>query len=645
MKHNIINEKKIKLVKLVIVLSLIYSSLLAITEIFGITAHIEYRAPLMIVYAICNIILLFVIQKSKEFNIKIAYTVLALALVVFSITMIIYPTSEIRVMWYFFTIMIGYYVGGRKVGHIVAITSIIILFLINTLFSLGFPSSTMANITIGILFIAQISNYFVSILEKNEKDLLNSNNQIKELLNNAGQGFLYFDKDMKIGAEYSKEAIRIFEKEIVDENIVSLLYPDDNDKQSQNSETLKDILTEDDMTQEILISLLEKEFKINDKFIEVEYKVLNSKTFMMILTDITTKKDLAQKIKDEQQVLKMVIEIVTTKEQFMELKSDYEKFIDKIDDFKSLELLPNLRREIHTYKGLFAQKEMLHVVTKLHEFETVIDASLKKNILDDIIKELTTKEMFSWLELDLSIVQNILGKNYFSKSSYISINTQRIDNLYKNISKHLENNRYKTIIMDEIRELKYSNIKIFFKPYEKLVEQLSQQLEKPMNKLVLDIEDIYLSEKYVPFLNTLVHIFRNSMDHGIEDLETRYEKEKDENGTITCDIKKENDILTIKIDDDGAGVDVEKIKSLALEKEIYTQDQLSNMSEHDIVEIIFQDAFSTNESVTTLSGRGVGLASILSELNKINGKMTTKNRFGNGIEFIFSIPIGNNNEQ
>ncbi|RLA82411.1 MAG: hypothetical protein DRG78_07265 [Epsilonproteobacteria bacterium] len=644
MKQNIINEKKIKLVRLVIVLSLIYSSLLAIVDTLGITTYIEYRAPLMSIYAICNIILLYFIQKSKEFNIKIAYMVLALALIVFSITMIIYPTSEIRVMWYFFTIMIGYYLGGRVAGHIVALSSIIILFSINVFFVLGFPSTTMINVTIGILFIAQISNYFVSILEKNEKDLLNSNNQIKELLNNAGQGFLYFDKDMKIGMEYSKEAVRIFGKEIAEENIVNLLYPDDKDTQQFNTETLQDILIEEDMTQEILISLLQKEFKIDGKFIEIEYKVLNTQTFMMILTDITAKKDLAQKIKDEQQVLKMVIEIVTTKEQFMELKSDYEKMIVKIDKFKSLELLADLRREIHTYKGLFAQKEMLHIVKKLHNFETVIDTSLKNNTLDDIIKDLTTQEMQDWLDLDLSIVKEILGDDYFSKSSYISINAYRIDQLHKKMTRYLEKDINKARITNEIRDLKYSNIKIFFKPYEKLVEQLSVQLEKPMNKLALNIEDIYLPEKYIPFLNTLVHIFRNSMDHGIEDLETRYEKEKEENGTISCDIKKENEVLTIAINDDGAGVDVEKIKDLALKKEIYTSEELSKMSEHDIVEIIFQDAFSTNESITTLSGRGVGLASILSELNKINGKMTTVNKFGFGIKFIFSIPLGDRSE-
>jgi len=641
MKNNIISEKKIKLIKLVIVLSLIYSSVLAILDTLGVTTYIEYRTPLMTAYAFCNIILLIMIQRSKEFNKYIVHTVLSLAIIVFSITMVIYPTSEVRVMWFFFTIMIAYYVGGQKVGHVTAISSGIILYLINVIFNIGFSTTVMVNFLIGILFISQISNYFVSILNKSESDLLHSNNQIKELLNNAGQGFLYFNNDMKIGHEYSKEAERIFAQDIAEKNIVELLHPNDTDAQEFNTNTLKDILTEDDFKQEILISLLQKEFVLNDNFIEIEYKVLNENTFMMILTDVTTKKELAQKIKDEQQVLKMVIEIVTTKEQFIELKSDYEKFIASIEEFKSLEQLTNLRREIHTYKGLFAQKEMLHVVKKLHDFETVIDTSLKANLLDPIISELTTNDMQEWLELDLTVVKEILGEDYFSKSNYIEINTYRIDQLYNKLQKYLDTNSEIAQISNEIRDLKYNNIKIFFRPYEKLVEQLSEQLEKPMNPLVMNIENIYLPDNYIPFLNSLVHIFRNSMDHGIEPLEIRYELEKPEEGTITCDISKNDNILSISIEDDGAGVDTSKIKSLALERGIYTQEEVEEKSDEQIVEIIFEDAFSTSENITSLSGRGVGLASILSELNKINGKMKTENKFGQGIKFTFTIPMDN----
>jgi response regulator RpfG family c-di-GMP phosphodiesterase len=108
--------------------------------------------------------------------------VLVLALVVFTITMIIYPFSEIRIMWYFFTIMIAYYVGGRVTGHIVALSSIGILFFINSYYNLGFTHVTKTSIVIGVLFISQMSNYFVNILDDNEKELHNYQNNLEDMI-------------------------------------------------------------------------------------------------------------------------------------------------------------------------------------------------------------------------------------------------------------------------------------------------------------------------------------------------------------------------------------------------------------------------------------------------------------------------------
>ena len=480
----------------------------------------------------------------------------------------------------------------------------------------------------------------LEVLKLTEK-LEDTNSKVNTLLNNASQGFLYLDENMKIGPEYSKVVYTIFQEDVTHKDITTLLYYNDKDDALFLKETLKSILQEIPMTQEILISLLKKEFIINEKFVEVEYKVLNDKNFMIILTDITAKKILAEKIKDEQQILKMVIEIVTTKEQFQEVKHDYELFIEKIDQFKYLDKLPALRRETHTYKGLFAQKEMLHIVKKLHDFETTIDDNLKNNIIDETILNVTKKDMQDWLELDLAIVKDILGADYFSKSNYIEINKYRIEQLHLKILEYF-NTKKETIINDvssDITNLKYNNIKIFFRPYEKLVEQLAHQLDKYINPLVLDIENIYLPDNYLPFINSLVHIFRNSVDHGIETLEDRYTNEKDEYGTITCNIKQQNGLLKIEISDDGVGIDTKKIKSLAVKKGIYTQEEVNNMSEDKAVLIIFEDSFSTSENITNISGRGVGLASIAEELNQLNGTMEVENNFGHGIKFKFNLPI------
>jgi len=465
-----------------------------------------------------------------------------------------------------------------------------------------------------------------------------TNEKISILLNNAGQGFLYFNKDMIIGKEYSSEVKKIFKKDISDTNITQLLIEDKDDSLFLES-TLKDILESDEMTQEILISLLQSEFKIHDAYITIEYKVLDKENFMMILTDITKNKELAQKIKDEQQVLKMVVETVTTMEQFLSVKKDYESFIYKIESYKDIDKLSDMRKEIHTYKGLFAQKEMLNVVKELHEFESLVDTSLKVKKIDKKILNITTKEMNSWLEKDIQVLMGILGEDFFDKSDSIIIDKNRIENLQEQVKNYLKNKDEKYLIcLDKnIEELNYSNIITFLKPYEALVEQLATRLEKTINPLVINSEDIYISDKYKPFLNSLVHIFRNSIDHGIETDEDREISGKEDIGTITCDvIKKENNIV-IKISDDGTGIDEDKIKSLAVSKGIYTQKEVDLLTKDEVLLIIFKDAFSTSQNITDISGRGVGLASLIQELEKLNGTMKIENNFSKGIAFTFTI--------
>jgi hypothetical protein len=195
-KNSTYSLKKIKLLRLVIILSLIYSTGLAVVDFFGITSKIEYRTPLMTFYAICNAILLYFINTT-QYNQRILHIVLALALLVFSTTMVIYPFSEIRIMWYFFTIMIAYYVGGRKTGHTVAIASLIIIYTLNFIYGFEFSATANASIIIGILFISQLSNYFVSILDQNEKELYQYQNYLEDMVKDATEEIRNLNKEIE----------------------------------------------------------------------------------------------------------------------------------------------------------------------------------------------------------------------------------------------------------------------------------------------------------------------------------------------------------------------------------------------------------------------------------------------------------------
>ncbi|WP_419764307.1 MAG: ATP-binding protein [Arcobacter sp.] len=461
---------------------------------------------------------------------------------------------------------------------------------------------------------------------------------IQNLLNNAGQGFLSFDKNMIIADKYSIEAKNIFQQEIKTLNITKLLY-EDIDKQNFLKNTLQNILNEDEMKQEILISLLQKEFLINNRNISAEYKILDNSNYMLILTDITAEKELARQVKEEEQILKMIVETVRSSEQFFEIKNDYEDFVSKINNFNSLETLSSLRNDIHTFKGLFAQKEMFHIVEKLHDFESAIDESIQNNSINKNISNISKESMIKWLEEDLNILKDILGEDYFENKNSILIDKKRIIEIENKLKLYIKENRDLNEIFEDIKKLRYHDISIFLKPYEKLVEQLAFDLEKCIEPLNIICEKIFVPDSFKPFLNSLVHIFRNSVDHGIETLEERCEKEKNEYGKISCKVELKNKNLSITIEDDGKGIDIQKVKQAAIDKEIYTIGELNKMNNKEISMIIFEDRFTTSDTISNISGRGVGLASILEELKKLDGSINLENNIGQGIKFIFKIPF------
>ena len=471
-------------------------------------------------------------------------------------------------------------------------------------------------------------------LETIRKEIEESHKKLKILFDNANEGFLYFDRNMLIGGEYSLKAQEIFGVTIEQKYITDLLF-EDLEERIFVQDTLVGILDTTKEKQEILISLLKDEFSIRNNFIKVQYKVIGKDTFMLILTDITQNKQLNEKIKDEQQIYKMVVTVITFFEQFNEVKNDFINFTNNIEKYKTLEMLPTLRREIHTYKGLFAQFELLNSVKKLHLFESSIDYSLKIGEISEDIIYLSSKSLYSWFETDLNLINSIFRQNIFIHPTSIRIEKSRIENIYKNIYK------YQNIeaIKKEIEKLTYHNIKDTFYAYGQLIRTLSKRFEKPMKELVLECDDIYLSDIYKPFLNALVHIFRNSLDHGIECEEERYLFEKEVEGTISCEVYIVKSLLKINYKDDGKGLDINAIKRKILEKNLLNEVELNQLNEEDILMYIFEDNFSTKEVITDISGRGVGLASLKNEVDILGGTIEIKSKTNIGVEFIFTLPF------
>lgn len=477
--------------------------------------------------------------------------------------------------------------------------------------------------------------------------------QVHDLLDNAGQGFLSFDENLKCQSSYSEECKRIFNiKDIEGLDISNLLFS----KNLSNKELFIDGISracnaEDDYIKEMFLSLLPKEEIVENKSIKIEYKNLKKNRYMVILSDITNAKNLKSKLSDQYQIQKMIVAVASDKNDFIELKDDFERFISNISnlsDATSFTIIRDILRELHTFKGIFAQKEMLHITTYILEVEKKIrNLCADENIISILIKA----DLQNIFQKDLAIIKSTLGDDFLTSAKSINVDIDSIDDIESNLlsfNKTLSTNEQKKLndILTKVQKLKHESLKHMLTPFISHVKQLSSILEKEIYPLeIKGDENIKIDSRFKPFIKSLVHIFNNSADHGIEDIETRISLGKDEVGSIKCSFEIISNMLIIQISDDGAGIDTKELSLSAIEKALITKEEIELMSQEDKCKLIFKDKLSTKEDISMVSGVGIGMGVIKDNLEKLNAKCSIKNNLGSGISFTFYIPLNINRDK
>lgn len=477
---------------------------------------------------------------------------------------------------------------------------------------------------------------------------------IKNLLDNAGQGFLTFGEDLIIDSQYSQECSYIFKDPIEGNKISHILYPNDKEQQNFIEKVLSKILDEsEEEKSNLYFPLLPKEIKINSSYINIEYKVIDdiekkdSKAFMIILTDITDKKLLENQMEHERNILKMVVKVVVNFNDFSECIKDFYSFcnIGASKILTSNQSIDNkifeIFRTIHTFKGNFSQFDMANSVQKLHSFESTI-SNIRKNT-GGITQEgleilLSQSDISHWLDKDISLLKGILGNKFFERDNTLIVDKDLIVDLETKMVSLLSSFECK-ILLPYIRKLRFKSLNDLIRCYPDYIIKLSERLNKLVNPLNIDIHDIMIdADIYHEFIKSLVHIFRNILDHGIESPDERLLKGKSEYGNISIKAVQNRSQIKIEISDDGKGIDIDKIKQKSLTIGIYNSNQINTIKEDELLSLIFVDAFSTKDTVDEYSGRGMGLSAVLNEVQELGGQINIKTKKDTGTTFEFILP-------
>ncbi len=182
-------------------------------------------------------------------------------------------------------------------------------------------------------------------------------------------------------------------------------------------------------------------------------------------------------------------------------------------------------------------------------------------------------------------------------------------------------------------------IDMTFRRFPRLVRDVSIALGKEV-ELVITGEDTELDKTVVEEIaDPLVHLVRNALDHGIERPEVREKRGKPRKGTVRLEARQEGDNILVQVSDDGGGIDLERVKQKAIEKGLATPERLRAMNQREVLDLIFLPGFSTAEQVSDVSGRGVGMDVVRTNLDRLNGVIEVESEAGLGSTVTLRLPL------
>ena len=241
----------------------------------------------------------------------------------------------------------------------------------------------------------------------------------------------------------------------------------------------------------------------------------------------------------------------------------------------------------------------------------------------------------------LDALMNQVSELIIAKNSLVSISSNESGE-YQNQSFHeqieyLE--RITTNLHESVMKVRMVPIESVVNKFPRMIRDLSRKLGKKM-ELYMTGEDTELDITVVDQIgDPLQHLLRNSADHGLEDNATRVERGKPEVGSIFLKAFQEGNNVIIEVGDDGNGIDVAAVRDKAVERGVITAEQAENMSQKEIINLLFLPSFSMAKKITDISGRGVGLDVVKSNIEALGGDVEVRTQLGEGTTFIVRLPL------
>lgn len=237
----------------------------------------------------------------------------------------------------------------------------------------------------------------------------------------------------------------------------------------------------------------------------------------------------------------------------------------------------------------------------------------------------------------LDVLLNLVSELIIQKTRLEGLEGIEKTQSYVEAVEYLE--RISTNLHDAVMKVRMVPVETVFNRFPRMIRDISKNLGKEV-ELKMSGEETELDRTVIDEIgDPLIHLLRNSCDHGIESIEQRRNLGKPEVGLIELKAYQDGNNVVIEVGDDGQGINVDKVKKKAIERGLINKDMAANLTKKDIIDFLFKPSFSTADKVTDLSGRGVGLDVVKTKIEALGGFVEVETELGKGSRFYIRLPL------